>query len=376
LDAISGREAACYHIAEETTAKYFALYSRYSRSFAEWGSEGRMFGSLLVFPKTYIQSFANDLVKLFNRSGEISVGERFDVIKRITCLLISGAIADSTMSLMTGQRRNDYNPITMLSWQLGGLTLGLVQQAQSAVSDIIMAATGTPTQQDNALAALTAALPQLADVFIPFYNIAMSTLEGITDTKNIDREFLRKVRDLIDKDYTPEQQEKAGRDWAEKLQHIIFNSPGIDPTEYENFMTGVTEAEAKLGTMDAQGRFYTLSQLDGELTSLTKNIPSILVSEDNGMSKLVVFHQQCASLWSDYYDLPSTPSSIRTTYRQQHLDVEAALLFWGKYQRPVDGLSNNQIQELIDVEKILFSLYNIDYRYDLPYFATWELPPK
>jgi hypothetical protein len=260
---------------------------------------------------------------------------------------------------------------------MGGLSLGLVQDVQGALGDIINACTGTDDMKERALNTLAYELPRLADTFVGFYKITMDIVEAATDVPNIDRNFLRQVRALIDKDYTPEQQEAAKWDLVERLQHIFADSPGRDETQYEKIMTGLTEAEARLGTRDAQGKFYTLSQLDGDIESMTKPLPSQMVSEDYGFSPLVIFHRQCADDWAEYYAMPTytkQDAAARLAYRQTHLDVEAMMLFWGKYKRPVEGLAMSQLEELRNTMKVLFSLYNIDYRYDHPYFPDWSLP--
>ena len=374
LDEVSGGEAACHYIAEQITNKYFGMYQRVSRSYSEWGLGGRIFGSLLVFPKTYLQVFYEEVSKL--KMKEVATGEKFRIVKRLSVFLLMGAIADSFASFIFGRRRKDYNPLSMLSWEIGGLSLGLVQDIFGLVGDLINACVGTDEEKERALNALPSIISRFGDTFIGFYRIGMSIIEAAYDTPKLDVGFLRKVRAWIDKDYTPEEQEKAEWTLLEKLQHIFADSPGQDETQFEQIMKSITEAEDKLGTRDVLGKFYTLRQFDGDLNTLTKPLPDAFISEEYGMSKLVVFHKTCSDAWAEYYALPTIDPEVRMNYRRANLDVEAMLLFWGKYENPVSGLSQGQLVELRRTLEALFSLFNIDYHYEHPWFADWNLPEK
>jgi len=374
LDEVSGGEAACHYIAEQITNKYFGMYQRVSRSYSEWGLGGRIFGSLLVFPKTYLQVFYEEVSKL--KMKEVATGEKFRIVKRLSVFLLMGAIADSFASFIFGRRRKDYNPLSMLTWEIGGLSLGLVQDIFGLVGDLINACVGTDEEKERALNALPSIISRFGDTFIGFYRIGMSIIEAAYDTPKLDVGFLRKVRALIDKDYTPEEQEKAEWTLLEKLQHIFADSPGQDETQFEQIMKSITEAEDKLGTRDVLGKFYTLRQFDGDLNTLTKPLPDAFISEEYGMSKLVVFHKTCSDAWAEYYALPTIDPEVRMNYRRANLDVEAMLLFWGKYENPVSGLSQGQLVELRRTLEALFSLFNIDYHYEHPWFADWNLPEK
>jgi hypothetical protein len=152
----------------------------------------------------------------------------------------------------------------------------------------------------------------------------------------------------------------------------LYTKPGT----VEITRTQLALLEARLGETNKMGEFYTVREFGYDIAELTEPLPDFFINEAEGFSKLVLFYKDCEKEWKEYYELPTIPSEVRTNYRRANLDVEAMLLFWGKYERPVGGLSASQLKELQNVEKALFSKFNIDYRYEHPYFADWTLPPK
>ena len=66
------------------------------------------------------------------------------------------------------------------------------------------------------------------------------------------------------------------------------------------------------------------------MDSMLKDIPDYLIKPEYGFSELTCFYAECQNKWEDLFKLKS---SLRDNWRQDHVEEEAMLLFWGKYQK-------------------------------------------
>lgn len=218
LEAVSGQEAFARSNAREVTNNTHFMYERSQRAPAEMGAIGRILGNLFVFPRSYAQRIIFQGRKL--RPGSRASGaEKRYALQVVLGIIICGLLIGETFKRVTGRKYNPYNPINILSWAPGGLTIGAAEEISSALYDIGRAAFG----DEDALNRVTASLPRAARLLIPFYRPLILMLETATDKKNLDRYALRKLRALIDKEYTPrESAYKMERDHLVWVQHILF----------------------------------------------------------------------------------------------------------------------------------------------------------
>lgn len=181
------------------------------------------------------------------------------------------------------------------------------------------------------------------------------------------------------------------------------------PNAYQIALNDLAECEARLGEMNSEGEFYTLREFGYDIARLTKPIPDDMLTEEYGFSELLVFYKRSEMLWEEYdnlpldmestialiaeelygsdgylltgvlwsqYDeLPSTPTSVRTKYRLNHPEVDALLLFWGKSTKSVFHRGTKEWEEVTNLLLTGFNDYKIDRRMH-PAFADWTIPPK
>lgn len=133
----------------------------------------------------------------------------------------------------------------------------------------------------------------------------------------------------------------------------------------------LTAAEAKLGTIQASGDYYTLREFGYDIARLTKfppdytiPIPDYMITEGAGYPELVIFYKESEALWAEYEQLTNKPTSVRREYRSNHPEVEARLLFWGKYsfKDSVFTQGSPEAEEIISLILMWFDQYDIDRR--------------
>jgi hypothetical protein len=220
--ARDGKEAMARYVARVHVDDIHFLYERAQRSPAEMDPLGRVFGNLMLFPRAYTEKLAHAVSKLTSPTS--SYTERLRSAKILVSVIVGGILTGTIYTTITGRKRNPYNPLNLLGFRLGGLVLGLVEDVNNAYNLTLRALSG----DKKALYALTTLLPQMADMFIPFYDWTLRGLEAGTQTKNLDRAALRKILELIDKEYeVREDAYKMERSLVESMQYI-FAGKGVD----------------------------------------------------------------------------------------------------------------------------------------------------
>jgi len=220
--AKDGEEAMARYVARVYVDNTQFLYDRSQRSPAEMGRVGRWAGNLMLFPRAYWEMLLKQGKKFTGKS--IPFRERLRAFKVLANIIGGGILVGVAYKKVTGRRQNPYDPLTLLAYEPGGLAIGTAQAVTDVYTNILMASKG----DDRALAALTTAIPQAADMFIPFYAYFIRALEASTDTKNIDRMALRKLRMMIDKEYKLRGDAyKLERKAMEKWQYFLSGA-GID----------------------------------------------------------------------------------------------------------------------------------------------------
>ena len=229
LPDVSGKEAYRRYVAKEVTNNVHWLYERAQRAPAEMGSSGKVLGNLMVFPRSYIQRLTLLSKKAFDPNAP-SYEKRY-ARKHFVGLLIISALVGAGEQYIVGKKSNPYFALQLLSWAPGGLVLGATDEISATISDMFAMATG----DKEAINRLTTSLPRVARLTIPFYKEVVSILETITDTKNLDRYALRKLRELVDKEYTVlDSAYKTDRGkWysIQRAQHILFGGETIEIEE-------------------------------------------------------------------------------------------------------------------------------------------------
>ena len=234
------------------------LYERAQRSLAEMGKYGKVFGNLMLFPRAYWEKLAKFSKKMTGKN--VPPKERTRAFKVIASILIGGALVSVAYKKVTGRREPPYDPLILLAYEPGGLLLSSVEAISDVYTDTIMAVRG----DKRALAALTSSVPALADHLIPFYNYMLRGYEAFLGdplvNKNIDKLALKKLRQLINKEY----QIRGGvhsveRNAIEKWQYFLCGA-GVDVTIKER------KAEAKRLMKERKGvREFTTEDIYKEL---------------------------------------------------------------------------------------------------------------
>jgi len=221
--AKDGIEAMAKYVTRVHVEDTQFIYDRAQRSPAEMGG-GKVFSNLMLFPRAYWELLLKEARK-FTGKG-IPFKERLRAFKVIANIIIGGILVDVAIKKVTGKKDSSYSPLDLLAYKTGGLALESLTLVNDIYVDIIQASRG----DEKALAALTTSMPATADMFIPFYNYFLRALEASTDTKNIDKLALRKLRMLIDKEY----EVRGGayvleRNAMEKWQYFLAGA-GVDVT--------------------------------------------------------------------------------------------------------------------------------------------------
>lgn len=218
LRAVDGGRAAIREIAREITNNVHFLYDRSQRAPIEMAGMGRIFGSLLVFPRSFGQRMLLQLLRLKPGSGATGAMRR-RAMKIIIGNILAGIAVGEIYQRITGKKRNPYNPLNVLGWTPGGLAVGVAVDLGKAIGDMLMALGG----DKDALSRLPGEIARLGDAMIPFYYAIMNALEALTDKEYIDRLALRKIRELFDKSYTVNESfyDKERDIWA-AIIHAMF----------------------------------------------------------------------------------------------------------------------------------------------------------
>ena len=379
LKEVTGGEMASMYIGHEIANMTHFIYERAFRAPVELGATGRTLYNLIVFPRGYWQRVYLQGKKLPNLkeifSQETDWEQARAGFKDIVLLMIVGTMISEWLRKVTGRPRRAYNPADIVQWQLGGLVIGVGMDLTKLISDIVVALDPTVEEdyKNDVLSRLPGELVRQIDVLVPFYRTLLDSIEASTDTKNIDVQMLRKLRALLDKDYTPEEIEKIDRKLWEKFRKAVLAGEPPDPSVLEVIQTSLIEAQTRLGEMDAAGRFYTLRQFGGEIKTLTKPLPDDMLTEQYNFSDLVIFYKESEDNWKEIYKLPSSPANIRQDWRKEHIEAEAMLLFWGMYSQSVFRLGTPEWEEVAKLLQVWFDLHGIDKRMHKEW-SDWTVP--
>jgi len=217
-----GQKAMEKYVARVYVDDVHFIYERAQRAPAEMGRMGRIMGNLMLFPRAYWEKLAQHSKKMTDKRAPFR--EQVRAFKVIASVLIGGALVSVAYKKITGRRKSPYDPFELLAYTPGGLAIQTIGAVSDVFTNIVLASKG----DEKAMADLTTAIPNALDMFVPFYNYALRGIEATTDTKNIDRLALRKLRMLIDKEYQVRGGAyKLERNAMEKWQYFLSGA-GID----------------------------------------------------------------------------------------------------------------------------------------------------
>ncbi len=220
--AADGKDAMARYIAKVHVEDIHFQYERSQRSPAEMDTLGRVLGNLMLFPRSYIELMMHAGNTLIDKTA--TPDAKYRAGKRIVAVMAGGYLTGTVYMMISGRKRNPYDPFQIFQVSPGGLVLGATQDLFEVGKLTIRALSGDKT----AVYALTTAIPEMADDFIPFYDWTMRGLEASLDKKNIDREALREILAAIDKEYTVRKDAYTmKRNFVKKIQYVL-SGPSVD----------------------------------------------------------------------------------------------------------------------------------------------------
>lgn len=376
IENMTGAEAAIWFVAQRNTDRTHFRYRREQRSTLEQGAAGDILYSLFVFPRGYglrVAWQAEKMKGLF--TGEATWQEARSGFNDLLKLFIVAQIFSSFWRGLTGRERNPYDPFSILTqWTFGGLAVGVVTDFITFLNDLSTAANPVNDEETrrSAISRLPREFKRLMETNVPFYKRAIDIWASIVDTSDPDMYWFRQLLTKFYEDYTPEELEKLDMETWEQWRKAILGAEPEDPTIFEKLQDGLQENRDMLGTMGADGRFYTLRDYGNRVASLTKGMPDIFISDYVGSHPLDIFYKDCEAQWEEYYTLPTTPSSVRRNWREAHPEEEAMMLFWGKFSESVYPLGSQQWEQVALTLLFWFNLYKIDQTMH-PAWANWGL---
>jgi len=257
-------------------------------------------------------------------------------------MVVGSLIASVMLKQLTGKERDAYNALLILQWQVGGLAIGATQE----LMEFYRLLTNLTFAEDESEKKyygdeIVLIIPRLGDSFIPFYSVTMNLLESVTDSRYLDREYLRKLREVFDKNYEMnEEYYKIERDLLEKIQHGLFGTNTPDPSALEQSLKKLQGITDNLGGTNEAGDVYTTGNLGSDIDSAVRNVdPSELIAE-NGFSELVLERLEYDALKEAYFEIDADK---RYDYRKDNPETDAALFFWGY----VTTLQSDEAKQLV-----------------------------
>jgi len=344
LESVSGGEAAIRDIANKITTLIHFNYVRYLRSTMEMGEMGRIIGSLVAFPR----SVAERYIDIFSRTKRLHGADRKRAIHSLIAMVVGSVIASEMLRQITGKERDAYNPLLILQWQVGGLAIGATQN----LMELYRLLTNLTFAEDEGqkkyyFDELALLIPSLGDSFIPFYAVTMNLLESLTDSKYLDRKWLRQIREVIDANYElNEEFYQVERDWLERVQHGLFGSNTPAPSDLEQALKKLKGTQDLLGQVDSEEYdkarqkaeednkpfeyteddfIYRTNDLGSDISSAVYGLDPSEVIAENGFSDLVLQYLEYQAMKEDYFNVPADK---RYDYREKNPEIDANLFFW------------------------------------------------
>lgn len=246
---LHGVEAAASYAGDNHTAVVHGRYERWARSPGEQGQLGRVFGSVLEYPRGKVQQLATDVGKIARGTWPEKVTASGRIIGAYLTIGMTQMLVDRIRGQNEQQKEDDKgwwslaNPAKVLGelvWKPGGVATELWSQIGNWMDALVrVAEDGSDTP---AWDKLTKSSTTLARDFAPYYQQLVTSINALPDRSNyegIDVELIRKMRAAVDKSYTPRPSPKLQRDIVQTGQALII---GTNPGEQK---WSVTEMGSK-----------------------------------------------------------------------------------------------------------------------------------
>jgi len=162
------------------------LYKISERSVAEMDEAVRPLFNLFVWTKGLLQNLGANLYKATR--GRTWDEKRSGIVALIG-IIIAADLTQRVLQKVTAARkrgRYDYNILNTMFWSLGGATLGMLNEGQGALSELVFAyQNGDEAQKKRALSNALRMTDRIAMFQLPFLEPALNIIEAMTDTQYI-----------------------------------------------------------------------------------------------------------------------------------------------------------------------------------------------
>jgi hypothetical protein len=279
---VEGYQAAIMQLARKITEKTHFIYQRAGRARIEMGNSGRTLFSLFTYPRNTVARMVDDLIKIKNGTAV----ERLNTARNLTSFIAACFAADFIYQKVTGKNQAAYNPLTVLTYQGGGLAIGVYQDITDTINQMYAVATGDKTARSK----LIISANTLGDMFIPFYKSSMDILEAASDQTHIDREALQWLRSNFDQKYkfNPHAND-VERQWFEGLQHALFGGGDIPLTTEQTIQQKIDSLGKSTGPTPELSieppEIYSMKDLYSDLSGKT---PDELQTSEIGIDRTKV----------------------------------------------------------------------------------------
>lgn len=319
LRDLSGLEASSCYLGEQIADLVHFRYVRALRPELEHGTVGRALFNLLIFTRSYWQRVGMQLNLI--RDVTLPMRDRVAALRGVVAMMFWGIVVSEFISKTTGSKRKAYNPLDIMSWQFGGLAIGFPIEVTAAMYDLILAVSGDVSAQSR----VTKSIPRIASTTLPFYTVALGSLEAATDKSYMDRDFLRTIVHKLNSEFTIEERDAAERDLAERMQHVFFKTETVEEHSVDSAREEIWEKEQLIGQRDKEGALYTLDRFATDVNRIMKaqGIPDDIITWDYNFSPLVIFYLDCKDEWTEYDALDT--AAKKREYRESHSFVDATM---------------------------------------------------
>ena len=212
---VPGDKSAVLYLADHETALTHFLYHRHERAEVEQGAIGKLTWELGTFSRQYVQRAYLQFESFNEAVRDKNWGQARTNFKNINLILFFGALTGAWLSWLTGRRtRSPYSFLDIIGWELGGFGIGVTEDIIYGYNQFLIGINPDSSKEDKerAVTNLITRGTRLGDTSIPMWKTLMDSLSAYKDLdpdSRIDREWLKSLREKIDKNYTKEEQEEA-----------------------------------------------------------------------------------------------------------------------------------------------------------------------
>lgn len=230
--ATEGVDQMARYVAKVKTDDTHFLYGKEQRSPAEQTTGGKILLNLFLFRKAALGKGLTQLSKVFEKGTPFRSKVRAGNV--LVTLLAFSYLTGILYQRLTGKKYNPYSYTGFLEMNFGGLNLATLQRAEDVYNDMLEVLTAPNAKEmGKAVDNLNASATKAADFMIPFYDMGFRAIEATFETKNIDRWPGKKIREIIDKEYTSRGLANIERSLIEKIQFTFAKGGGTDKKEDE-----------------------------------------------------------------------------------------------------------------------------------------------